>query len=197
MLSSVISQPVNPKIKRKKRINVNNSLRAALLLGVTLISGCAVSPCCIAPVAVTVGPCGAAVCAPTSTVARKLLATGYGNIGSYAHYTSGQAKLMAMRAAKVDAYRNLAEQVQGVRVWGNTAVSSFVAQNDTVRTYVDSFIRGARAVSVTEIGDGNYEATVELELTPTFLDCFAATGHCGAAYHTSYGIVPSVNYTTH
>jgi hypothetical protein len=194
VLSSVVSQPVNPKIKRKKRINVNNSLRFALLLSVTLISGCAVSPCCNAPVAVTVGPCGTTACAPATT--RKLLATGYGNSGSYSLYTAGQAKLMAMRAAKVDAHRNLAEQVHGVRVFGNTAVSSFVAQNDTVRTYVDSFIRGARVVSATEIGDGNFEATVELELTPTFYDCFASPGHCGA-YHTSYGIVPSVNYNTY
>jgi len=166
-----------------------------ILLGLTFLSGCATKPCCNPPVAVIVGPCGTAPCA-TDPVVRKLMATGYGNSGSYGQYTPGQAKLMAMRAAKVDAYRNLAEQVHGVRVWGNTAVSSFVAQNDVVRTYVDSFIRGARVVSVSAIADGNYEATVELELTSSFFDCFASPGRC-ATYPTANGIAPSITYTSY
>jgi hypothetical protein len=78
---------------------------------------------------------------------------------------------MAMRAAQIDAYRSLAEQVHGFRVWGNTAVSDFVTQNDSVRTYVDAFIRGARLVGMVSIGDGNFEATVELSLPPNFAYC--------------------------
>lgn len=101
-----------------------------------------------------------------------------------------------MRAAKVDAYRNLAEQVHGVRVWGDTAVSAFVAQNDTVRTYIDSFIRGARVVNVAAIADGNYEATIELELTPAFFDCFASAGHC-SAYPATRSNAPSVTYSSY
>ena len=166
-----------------------------IILGLTFLSGCATTPCCNAPAAVVVGPCGTTACA-TEAVGRKLMATGYGNAGSYGQYTPGQAKLMAMRAAKVDAYRNLAEQVHGVRVWGNTVVSSFVAQNDVVRTYVDSFIRGARVVSVSAIADGNYEATVELELTSSFFDCFASSGRCATHPMTS-GIAPSATYTSY
>ena len=109
---------------------------------------------------------------------------------------------MAIRAAKVDAYRNLAEQVHGVRVWGNTAVSAFVAQNDVIRTFVDSFIQGARVVNVTPVGDGNYEATVELELTGAFFDCLATPGRCGAyravSSCSSAGCTsPSVTYTSY
>jgi hypothetical protein len=85
---------------------------------------------------------------------------------------------MAMRAAQVDAYRSLAEQVHGFRVWGNTAVSAFVTQNDSVRTYVDAFIRGARVVSMTAIGDGNFEATVELTLPEDFAACVRLTAGC-------------------
>ena len=186
---------------------MKKSLLSALLLGVTVLSGCTTTPCCnapaaaIAPPAATVppaaiaSPCGAATCA-VEPVVRRLMATGYGNSGSYNPYTTGQAKLMAMRAAKVDAYRNLAEQVHGVRVWGNTAVSSFVAQNDVVRTYVDSFIRGARVVSVSAMADSNYEATVELELTASFFDCFAASGRCANSPMTS-SVAPSVTYTSY
>jgi hypothetical protein len=115
----------------------------------------------------------------------KVLAVGYGAIGIHSsQLTAGQQRLMAMRAARVDAYRNLAEQVYGFRVWGNTAVSAFATQNDNVRTYVDAFIRGARVVNMTITPDGNYEATVELDLTSTFLACVSgksAVSACAGA----------------
>lgn len=158
--------------------------RAALgaLLAATF-TGCATDPCCrpvkrAPPVAccqTTVNcdtqPCqanaSAEATAPLPAPAR-LLAVGYGAQGNYSQYSHGQQQLMAMRAAQVDAYRNLAEQVYGFRVWGNTAVSAFATQNDSVRTYVDAFIRGARVVNMTSIANGNYEATVELDLTHDF-----------------------------
>jgi hypothetical protein len=131
---------------------------------------------------------------------KNILAIGYGSPSSYAQYTVGQQKLMAMRAARIDAYRSLAEQVHGLRVWGNTAVSAFVVQNDSVRTYVDSFIRGARLVNMTAIGDGNFEATVELTLPPDFVDCVRLTPQCTrfpAMRVAAPSIVaPSVIYTT-
>lgn len=86
---------------------------------------------------------------------------------------------MAIRAAQLDAYRQLAEQVHGFRVWGSTSVSAFAAQNDTIRSHVDSFIRGARVVNTTAIADGNYEVTVELNITQSFADCFTSYGTCG------------------
>lgn len=142
-------------------------LLALLLAAGSLLSGCAVTPCCT-------GARDAQASFPTQT--QKVLAVGYGSMGGFqSHLTLGQQKLMAMRAARVDAYRNLAEQVYGFRVWGNTAVSSFATQNDNVRTYVDGFIRGARLVNMTAIADGNFEATVELDLTPSFFSCISNT----------------------
>jgi hypothetical protein len=130
----------------------------------------------------------------------RFLAVGYGNQGNYAQYTLGQQKLMAMRAAQVDAYRNLAEQVHGFRVWGNTAVSAFVTQNDSVRTYVDTFIRGARLVNMTAIGDGNFEATVELTLPPDFADCVRLAPECASFFApkvvTPPVVAPSATYTS-
>lgn len=116
-------------------------------------------------------PGGAMVAAPTT-----LTAVGYGSTGSYSQQSQGQQKLMAMRAAQVDAYRNLAEQVYGFRVIGNTAVSSFATQSDAIRSFVDSFMRGARVVSTTVMADGNYEVTVELSLSHQFIDCVAQGG---------------------
>jgi hypothetical protein len=165
---------------------------SGVLLAATL-AGCATDPCCrpvkrAPPVAccqTTVNcdtqPCQANASAEATAALvgtgvetaplpapARLLAVGYGAQGNYSQYSHGQQQLMAMRAAQVDAYRNLAEQVYGFRVWGNTAVSAFATQNDSVRTYVDAFIRGARVVNMTSIANGNYEATVELDLTRDF-----------------------------
>lgn len=127
---------------------------------------------------------------PLVATPNKIQATGYGSQGGYAQYTAGQQKLMAMRAAEVDAYRKLAERVHGFRVTGNTAVSAFATQSDSVRTYVDSFIRGARVVGVIAIADGNYEATVELDITPQFISC-VQYNNCGHFYNG----YPGYNYS--
>jgi hypothetical protein len=165
------------------------SLRApisALAISFLFLSGCATQPCCNNPLVVPLAPqanlsCGNGVnCATRGAVLpAKLQAVGYGAPGSYSQYTHGQQKLMAMRAAQVDAYRNLAEQVYGFRIWGSTSVSAFATQNDSVRSYVDAFIRGARVINMTAIADGNFEATVELELSQNFLNCFGGSGFCG------------------
>lgn len=105
---------------------------------------------------------------------QRFVATGHGAIASTGfQLNNAQQRLMAQRAARVDAYRALAEQIYGLRVSGNTTVSAFATQNDTVRAYVDSHLRGARLVEMTQLPDGNYEATVELELPGRFTDCIS------------------------
>jgi hypothetical protein len=55
-----------------------------------------------------------------------------------------QQRLTALRAAEVAAYRRLAEIVDGVAVAGQTTVHDCSLANDTVRTAVNGFVRGAR-----------------------------------------------------
>ena len=104
----------------------------------------------------------------------KITAVGYGATSSYEGFTPGQKRLMAMRSSKLDAYRALAEQIQGVRVNGNSTVSSMMAQVDSFRVFVDAYLRGAQVVTVTPMNDGNYETTIELTLNSRFFD-FANT----------------------
>lgn len=119
----------------------------------------------------TVAPVAEAPRQPLKPPRTRLKAVGFGAMGSFSQYSLGQARLMAMRAAQVDAYRNLAEQVFGFQISGSTTVSAFAAQNDAVRVYVDAFVRGARVVNLTSIADGNIEATVEIDLSPAFARC--------------------------
>ncbi|MBE0486206.1 LPP20 family lipoprotein [Marinobacter sp.] len=80
-------------------------------------------------------------------------------------------RLMARRASQLDAYRNLAERVYGTVIYGSSTVNDFVVHNDTFRTYVDSYIRGARMVAVNEHSDGVVETVMELRLEPRFREC--------------------------
>ncbi|MBI5848438.1 MAG: LPP20 family lipoprotein [Nitrospirae bacterium] len=74
--------------------------------------------------------------------------------------------LMGKRAAKIDALRNLLEQVYGVTVKSKTTVRDFVTQSDDMKARVSAFVRGARVVAERSLGDGSYEVEVELELDP-------------------------------
>ncbi len=95
--------------------------------------------------------------------------------GTYEDATSDRLttrkRLMARRASQLDAYRNLAERVYGTVVYGNSTVSDFVARNDMFRTYVDTYLRGAKLVSVNEHSDGVVETVMELKLERRFREC--------------------------
>ncbi|MDR1702049.1 MAG: LPP20 family lipoprotein [Sporomusaceae bacterium] len=75
-----------------------------------------------------------------------------------------QAKVLARRAAIVDAYRNLAETTQGVRVDSETTMENLAITNDLVRTRVSALVQGAKIVREIPSDDGSYTVIMNINM---------------------------------
>ena len=80
-----------------------------------------------------------------------------------------QARIMAERAARADALRNLLEAVKGVRVDAETTVENYTTKSDRVMTRVSGIVIGAREVGKRYLSDGAVEITMEINLTGELL----------------------------
>ena len=115
---------------------------------------------------------------PFASLPQKTLnATGYGTVEKSDRYSRSQIKLMAMRASKMDAYRSLAEQLNGMQLRGQTTVEDMEVNHDSYQIYLNAYLRGARVKRTSAIGsdafagDDTFETVVELDLTPRFYEC--------------------------
>jgi hypothetical protein len=118
---------------------------------------------------VTLGPIAEVIAANKvpDWVGQRLKATGAAAI-DIKNENKAQAKLMAFRAAELDARRKLAEQLDGLQITSETTVRDFIAQNDEVRTAMLSFQQGAHELEGLrkENADGTVQTAVEIDLKP-------------------------------
>ncbi|WP_333608537.1 LPP20 family lipoprotein [Arsukibacterium sp.] len=90
-----------------------------------------------------------------------LTAVGFAPISAQPGDTQSQKMLLAMRASKLEAYRELAERVYGQRIDSDNTLSAMVSQHDQLSASVQGVIRGARVVKSYVIDDAYF---TELEL---------------------------------
>jgi len=83
-----------------------------------------------------------------------VVATGIGAISPLAQ-NPGMARATAVRAAKVDAMRNLLEAVMAVTVSSETTVRGAAIENDVVKTSVEGMVKGARMRDIDGDGRGS------------------------------------------
>jgi hypothetical protein len=147
-------------------------LKLALSLSVALLCACQALPTLsgfnAAPATATTGAATSNVEIPMASLPlverrESLTATGYAVISVQNHRLPAQQRLLAIRAAKLDAYRSLTEQVYGLRMDATATVADMVVQNDTFRSRVEGVIYGATLVSITPSGDDTYETTLSLD----------------------------------
>ena len=70
---------------------------------------------------------------------------------------------MAIRAARLEATRDLTEQIHGLKVNSRTKMIDAIIQNDRLRAVIESTIRGARTVRTQPVGSDTYEVVLELD----------------------------------
>ena len=92
-----------------------------------------------------------------------LTAVGYAVVSTQPGKSDAQRRLMAIRAARMAAIRELAEQIHGLQVDSNTSVVDLMVQNDTFRGVVTGIIRGARTVRINPTGSDTYEIVLEID----------------------------------
>ncbi len=130
----------------------------SLVIGLAALSGCKSVNLALVPEAET-----KSLMTPLVEKRETITATGYAVVAVQNHKNPAQQRLMAIRASKLDAYRNLTEQVYGQQLDASSTVADMVVTNDTFRTKVEGVIYGARLVSITPVGEDTYETTLSLD----------------------------------
>jgi len=92
-----------------------------------------------------------------------LTAVGYANINEQRGHDTAEKQVRAMRASKIDAYRELAEQVYGMRVSGRSQLQDQRMGTELTAGAVDGVIRGAEVVRSYKVGD-NYVTELRLDI---------------------------------
>ena len=137
---------------------MNRVTSLCLIVGLTALTGCKSINLSMAPEAES-----KSLMTPLVEKRETITATGYAVVAVQNHKNPAQQRLMAIRASKLDAYRNLTEQVYGQQLDASSTVADMVVTNDTFRTKVEGVIYGARLVSITPVGEDTYETTLSLD----------------------------------
>jgi hypothetical protein len=92
-----------------------------------------------------------------------LTAVGYASVSEQKGRSEEEKQVRAMRASKIDAYRELAEQVYGMRVSGRAELTDQRLGTEETSGAVDGVIRGAEVVRSYKVGD-SYVTELRLDI---------------------------------
>ena len=95
-------------------------------------------------------------------------AIGFASVSIQPSKNINQRRLMAMRAAKLDAYRSLTEQIHGIRIQGETTSGEAVLTSDELASAMNGIIIGARTIRIEPTSDDTYQ--VELAVSETHIN---------------------------
>ncbi len=101
-------------------------------------------------------------------------AVGYAPISAQRGQDETAKTLMAIRASKLDAYRELAEQVYGQKLDGRQSLASLVVTDSNLQASVDGVIRGAEVIKTYPVGEDTYATELKLDFKRVY-DLYLST----------------------
>ena len=96
-----------------------------------------------------------------------LSATGFAPISLQKSSHETQRMLMAIKASKIAAYAELAEQIYGQQVNSKTTMADMIIDNQQLAASVQGLIRGAKVVKSYPVGD-TYTTELQLDFKDVF-----------------------------
>ncbi|MGL5337028.1 MAG: LPP20 family lipoprotein [Enterovibrio sp.] len=92
-----------------------------------------------------------------------ITAVGTASISAQVGNTLEEKQFRAIRASKLDAYKELSEQIYGVRVSSSSKINDQRLDSDEIGSEVEGVIRAAQVISSYQVGD-SYVTELELNL---------------------------------
>ena len=92
-----------------------------------------------------------------------LTGVGFAAVSVQPGKTTNQKRILAIKAARLDALAKLTEQIHGIQLTGSTKIAEAVIQNDTLRADIKGIILGARTVKVHPSTSDTYQVIVEID----------------------------------
>ncbi len=126
-----------------------------------------------------------------------ITAEGFG-FADASRFSEPQARLMALRAAKIDAQRNLLEVINGVRVTAGTTVKDMMLESDIIGTRVKGMLQGSfETASTVTREDGSWVAAVTMAVCLDKSDaiCEAKPSLAGITQPSLKGAPPEARFT--
>lgn len=92
-----------------------------------------------------------------------LTATGYAIVSQQPGKTKDQKILEAMRASKLDAYRELTEQVYGIQIDSYTTLRDYLQTDEQLDASVSGLLKGARVIRTYPLSANIYATELSLD----------------------------------
>jgi hypothetical protein len=80
--------------------------------------------------------------------------------------SDGHKRVLAQRAAQVDAYRKLAERIGSVQITSESTIANFASADDSIKSSVNKTIKNAEPISIKYLPDNSAEVVLRINLDP-------------------------------
>lgn len=88
---------------------------------------------------------------------------GYSQVSTQPGKSLNERRLLAIRAARLEAMRDLTEQVYGIHLTSETTIRDTVTRNDVIQGTIQGVLRGARTARITPKDSDTFEVVLELD----------------------------------